>query len=57
MGKKFSMKGLHNKLDETLIRLKNESKTKKRDELIDLVKALRSDTPCPQNMLIDLGTN
>jgi hypothetical protein len=54
-GRKFSMVGLHNKHDETLERLKKEKKTRKRDELIDLVKGLRADTFCPQNMLIDLG--
>lgn len=54
-GRKFSMVSLHNKLDETLERLQKEKKTKKRDELIDLVKGLRADTFCPQNMLIDLG--
>jgi hypothetical protein len=56
MGKQFSIKGLHNKLDETLIRLGREKKTKKRDELIGLIKGLRTDTPCPQQMVIDLGS-
>jgi hypothetical protein len=56
MGKQFSIVGLHNKLDETLIRLNKERKTKTRDELIDLVKTLRTDTKCPQQMIIDLGT-
>jgi hypothetical protein len=56
MGKKFSMVGLHNKLDDTLKRLKEQPKTKKRDELIDLIKGLRTDTPCPQQMVIDLGS-
>lgn len=54
-GRIFSMVGLHNKLDQTLLRLKSEKKTKKRDQLIGLVQALRSGTPCPQNMLINLG--
>ena len=54
-GKKFSIVSLHNKLDETLDRLKNQPKTKKRDELISLVQGLRSDTQCPQIMIIDLG--
>ena len=40
-GKMFSMVGLHNKLDETLARLKSEKKTKKRDQLIGLVQGLR----------------
>lgn len=56
MGKQFSIKGLHNKLDETLNRLNNETRTKKRDELIGLIKALRADTKCPQVMVIDLGS-
>ena len=56
MGKQFSIKGLHNKLDETLVRLNKEGRTKKRDELIGLIKGLRSDTPCPQQMVIDLGS-
>jgi hypothetical protein len=54
-GRKFSMVGLHAKLDATLDRLKTESRTKKRDELIALVQGLRDDTRCPQDMLIDLG--
>jgi hypothetical protein len=53
-GKKFSMVSLHNKLDETLIRLNKEAPTKKRDELIDLVKGLRASTKCPQIMLITM---
>jgi hypothetical protein len=53
-GRKFSIVGLHNKLDETLARLRSEKRTKKRDELIGLVQKLRSETPCPQIMLIDL---
>jgi len=53
-GKKFSIVSLHNKLDETLIRLNKEAPTKKRDELIDLVKGLRASTKCPQIMIINL---
>jgi hypothetical protein len=53
---KFSVKGLHTKLDDTLDRLKKEPKSPKRDALIDLVKGLRADTECTQNMLIELGT-
>jgi hypothetical protein len=56
MGKQFSIKGLHNKLDETVIRLNKEGKTRKREELLGLIKALRANTPCPQQMVIDLGT-
>ena len=37
-GRQFSMVGLHNKLDETLARLRSETRTKKRDELIGLVQ-------------------
>ena len=55
-GKKFSMVGLHTKLDQTLARLKNETTTAKQKELIKLVQGLRDDTKCPQVMLIDLGT-
>ena len=51
----FSVKSLHSKLDETLDRLNSQKKTKRRDELIDLVKALRADTVCDQDMLIELG--
>jgi hypothetical protein len=54
-GRSFSMKSLHAKLDETLDRLKSEKKTKRRDELIGLVKGLRASTECDQNMLIELG--
>jgi hypothetical protein len=56
-GKKFSIVALHNTLDATLDRLNKQTKTKKRDELIDLVKGLRADTKCPQIMVIDLGTS
>ena len=54
-GKKFSMKALHTELDKTKARLQKEKKTKKRDQLIAMVTALRIGTPCPQQMLIDLG--
>jgi hypothetical protein len=54
-GRKFSMVSLHNKLDDTLRRLQKERPSQKRNELIALVKGLRSGTRCPQQMLIDLG--
>lgn len=55
-GKKFSLVSLHNTLDKTLVRLQLQTKTKKRDELISLVKRMRQNTPCPpQIMVVDLG--
>jgi hypothetical protein len=51
---KFSLKSLHTKLDETLERLRAEPKSAKRDEMIKLVQGLRTDSKCPQVMVIDL---
>jgi hypothetical protein len=54
-GRHFSMKALHTELDRTLGRLRKKKASKKRDELIDLVKGLRANTFCGQNMLIALA--
>jgi len=51
----FSFVALHNKMDETLMRLRERSPSPKRDELIRLVKEMRAVQLCPEQlMLVDL---
>ncbi|MGH9383010.1 MAG: hypothetical protein ACRD2N_01770 [Vicinamibacterales bacterium] len=55
-GNTIKISPLHTALDKTVDRLKKKKKSRKRDQLIALIKGLRKKTFCiPQIMIIDLG--
>jgi hypothetical protein len=52
--KKFSMKSTHTKVQSTIDNLKQEKKTKERDELLGKLEAFMAATHCGQDMLIEI---